>query len=148
MKSKATTAARILLGLVFFIFGLNKFLHFIPQPPPTGAAGEFFAGLAVSGYFFPLLASTEVAAGVALLMRRFVPLALTVLAPVIVNIVAFHAFLAPSGLPVAIVVLGLEVYLAWSYRSAFRAMLRPRDADVPPASEAARRATVEAHAGV
>ena len=146
MKSKAITAARVLLGLVFFVFGLNKFLHFIPQPPPQGAAGDFFIGLAASGYFFPLLASAEVIAGAALLMRRFVPLALSVLAPVIVNIVAFHAFLAPSGLPVAIVVLGLELFLAWSYRAAFRAMLHARDADLPPASEAHRRAAVEAHA--
>ena len=146
MKSKAVTAARILLGLVFFVFGLNTFLHFIPQPPPEGAAGDFFIGLAAAGYFFPLLASTEVIAGAALLTRRFVPLALTVLAPVIVNIVAFHAFLAPAGLPVAIAVLGLEVFLAWSYQAVFRAILQARDPDAPPASEARRGAPVDAHA--
>ncbi|HZU83802.1 MAG TPA: DoxX family protein, partial [Polyangiaceae bacterium] len=106
MKSKATTAARVLLGLVFFVFGLNKFLHFIPMSPMPGPAGDFFIALAGTGYFLPLLAATETIAGAALLARRFVPLALTVLAPIVVNIVAFHVFLAPSGLPLAVVILG------------------------------------------
>jgi uncharacterized membrane protein YphA (DoxX/SURF4 family) len=123
MKARASHAARILLGLIFFVFGLNGFLHFIPQPPISGPPAEFFKLLVGSGYLFQLLKSTEVIAGAALLSGRFVPLALTVLAPVVVNIVSFHAFLAPSGLPLAIVVLALEVFLAWSYRSAFRPML-------------------------
>jgi hypothetical protein len=76
-----------------------------------------------TGYFLNLVKGTEVLVGALLLLNRFVPLALTILAPVIVNIVAIHAFLAPSGLGMAVVILGLELYLAWSYRSAFRAML-------------------------
>ena len=126
MKSKSTTAARIVLGLVFFVFGLNGFLHFFSLPPMEGRAGEFFAGLAASGYFFPLLAGTQTIAGAALLVGRFVPLALIVLAPIVVNIVAVHVFLAPSGLPLAVLVLGLESSLAWSYRAAFRPLLRAR----------------------
>ncbi|HTO06782.1 MAG TPA: DoxX family membrane protein [Myxococcota bacterium] len=122
--SKTTTAARILLGAVFFVFGLNKLLHFIPQPPITGPAAEFMGALIASGYFLPLLAATEIVSGLALLTGRYVPLALVLLAPVVVNIVAFHTFLAPAGLPVALVVLALEVFLASQYRSAFRSVLR------------------------
>jgi uncharacterized membrane protein YphA (DoxX/SURF4 family) len=123
MKAKASHAARVLLGLIFFVFGLNGFLHFIPQPPISGPPADFFKLLVGSGYLFQLLKSTEVIAGAVLLSGRFVPLALAVLAPVVVNIVAFHLFLAPSGLPLPIVVLALEIFLAWSYRGAFRPML-------------------------
>ena len=123
----ATLTARILLGLVFFIFGLNGFLNFIPMPPMQGAAAQVMGGLAASHYFFPLLALTETLAGAALLARRFVPLALLVLAPLILNICAIHLFLNPSGIPHAIVLLALEVFLAWSYRSAFSPLLRAQD---------------------
>jgi hypothetical protein len=124
---KTTAAARILLGLVFLVFGLNGFLHFIPMPPPQGKAGQLMAGFAATGYFMPLLFGTQAIAGAALLVRRFVPLALTVLAPIIVNIVAFHVFLEPSGLPLALIVLALEIFLAWSYRAAFHSVLQARD---------------------
>jgi uncharacterized membrane protein YphA (DoxX/SURF4 family) len=122
-----TTVARILLGLVFFIFGLNGFLHFMPQPKtmPEGAAA-FFGALVNTGYMLPLIMGTQFLVGVLLLSNLFVPLALALIAPVIVNIIAFHAFLAPSGLPVAGVVLALELYLAWAYRMTFRPMLAMR----------------------
>ncbi len=128
--NKLTTAARVLLGLVFFVFGLNGFLNFLPQPPHPAAAGAFLGGLFASGYFFPLLKGTETLAGALLLSGRFVPLALAVLAPVIVNIVAFHAFLDPSGIVVPLVIVALEVFLAYSYRSVFRPMLQARVAPV------------------
>lgn len=126
MKTKATHGARIVLGLIFFLFGLNGFLNFIPQPPMSGPPASFAGALIATGYLFPLLKSTEVAAGALLLSGRLVPLALTVLAPVIVNIVAFHLFLAPSGLPVPIVVVALEIFLAHSYWSAFAGLMRVR----------------------
>jgi uncharacterized membrane protein YphA (DoxX/SURF4 family) len=133
---KLTTIARIVLGLIFVVFGLNGFLHFIPAPPPTGKALTFFMGLLGSGYFFPLLKTFEILSGIALLTNRFVPLAVTVLAPIIINIIAFHLFLAPSGLPVAIVVLAAELILARAYREAFAPMLRARTspAGVPAAA--------------
>ncbi len=123
------TIARMLLGLMFFVFGLNGFLNFIPPPPkeslPAGLV-DFSAAMMKTGYLFQLVKGTEVLMGLLLLVNRFVPLALTILAPVIVNIVAAHAFLAPSGVAMAVVILGLELYLAWSYRSAFRPMLAAR----------------------
>lgn len=130
------TAARTLLGLTFVVFGLNGFLNFLPQQPLPEAAMPFLGGLAKAGYFFPMLKGLEVLAGLALLSGRFVPLALAVLAPIIVNIAAFHLVLAPAYGMVALLV-GLEVYLAWSYRDAFAPMLRARTA--PSASPASRR---------
>jgi hypothetical protein len=141
---KAVVAARIVLGLVFFVFGLNGFLHFLPQPPMSGPPAQLLGALIASGYLFSLLKVTEVASGALLLAGRFVPLALTVLAPVIVNIVAFHAFLAPSGLPLALLVLALEVFLAYSYRSAFRPMLGANVAPDATSSPQGRRETATA----
>jgi hypothetical protein len=146
MKTKAIHASRILLGLIFAVFGLNGFFHFLPQPPMSGPPAAFVGALFASGYFFPLLKGTEVISGALLLSNRLVPLALTVLAPVIVNIVAFHAFLAPSGLALPIVIVALEVFLARSYRSVFRPVLRVHaepdstheEATLGPAGAAAR----------
>ena len=122
------TIARVLLGLMFFVFGLNGFLNFIPQPkdPIPEGAMAFAGAMMKTGYLFQLVKGTEVVAGALLLVNRFVPLSLVILAPVLVNIVAFHVFLAPSGLGMIAVILALELYLAWAYRSAFRAMLAAR----------------------
>lgn len=123
------TIARVLLGLMFFIFGLMGLLNLMPPPPPeTLPPGlvAFSEAMMKTGYLFQLVKVTEVVVGALLLLNRFVPLALALIAPVIVNIVAVHAFLAPSGLAMAVVILGLELYLAWSYRSAFRPMLAAR----------------------
>src|SRR5438477_1745787 len=94
---KIPTVARIGLGLVFMVFGFNKLLHFLPQPPISGPPAEFFGALFATGYMLPLLATTEIVAGLMLLSGRFVPLAVALLAPVIVNIVGFHIFLAKGG---------------------------------------------------
>lgn len=136
ISSKATTVARVLVGLTFFVFGLNGFFNFIPAPAHPGPAGAFLGGLAASGYFFPFLKATETIAGAALLANRYVPLALAVLAPVVLNIFAFHIALDPSGAAVAIVLLGLEVFLAWSYRAVYRPMLA---AKVSPTATSAQR---------
>jgi uncharacterized membrane protein YphA (DoxX/SURF4 family) len=124
MKAKIPLVVRILLGLLFFVFGLNGALNFLPMPPMTGRAATFMTGIMSAGYFGPLLTMVEVLGGAALLAGRFVPLALTVLAPVVVNIVLFHVSVAPEGLPVAIFVLISEVYLAWAYRDSFRGVLQ------------------------
>ena len=130
MSTRATprlpTIARYLLGLVFTVFGLNFFLHFLPAPPLEGPAGAFIGALAASGYVMTIVKLVEIGAGILLLANRFVPLALALLAPIVVNIVAFHALLAPAGMILPLVVLALEVYLAWAYRAAFAPMLRAR----------------------
>ncbi len=124
------TIARVLLGLMFFVFGLNGFLNFIPPPKegiPEGAMA-FSVAMMKTGYLMQLVKGTEVFVGLLLLLNRFVPLALTILAPVLVNIVAFHIFLAPapSGMVMAGIIVALELYLAWSYRDVFRPMLAAR----------------------
>jgi uncharacterized membrane protein YphA (DoxX/SURF4 family) len=120
--------ARILMGLMFFVFGLNGFLHFIPEPktPMPEGAMAFAGALMKTGYMFPLVVGTQLLVGILLLLNRFVPLALALITPIIVGIVTFHIFLAPSGTTMAIVVLILLLYLAWAYRSAFRPMLAAR----------------------
>jgi uncharacterized membrane protein YphA (DoxX/SURF4 family) len=128
MKAKLVIGARVLLGLIFFVFGLNFFLHFIPQPPPTGPAGAFAGAMFATGYLFVVLKVIEVVSGALLIAGRFVPLVLAVLAPIVINILLFHGFLAPAGIPLAIVILALELFLAWSYRSVYRPMLAARAA--------------------
>ena len=128
MKSKLTIAARVLLGIVFFGIGLNGVLHLVPLPPAEGAAAVFIKGLIASRYFFPLLFVTYLLTGAALMMDRFVPLALTVLAPIIVNVAVMHLFVPSSGAEIclAALVTVLELFLAWSYREAFRPLLSAR----------------------
>jgi hypothetical protein len=135
MSSKtAALVSRSLLGVVLVVFGLNGFLNFLPMPPAEGVAATFMGGLGASGYFFPLLKATEILIGLALLANRFVPLALVVLAPISVNIVAFHLFLAPAGIGPAAVVAALNAGVAYLYRDAFRCVLAART-DVPAPEE-------------
>jgi uncharacterized membrane protein YphA (DoxX/SURF4 family) len=125
--------ARILMGLIFLTFGLNGFLNFIPPPktPMPEAATTFITALAGTGYLLRLIMGTQLMVGIMLLLNRFVPLALAVIAPIIVGIMTFHIFLQPAGLPPASVVFILEVYLAWIYRKAFRPMLAFRSRPEP-----------------
>jgi hypothetical protein len=125
LSHKAPVAARLLLGGAFLLFGLNGFFQFLPMPPVPGRAGEFLGALAATGYMFPLIKGTEVAAGALLLTGRFVPLALTLLAPVVVNILAYHAALAPAGLGLPVVLAALGIYLAYAYRASFAGVLAP-----------------------
>jgi uncharacterized membrane protein YphA (DoxX/SURF4 family) len=122
------TVARILMGLMFFVFGLNGFVHFIPQPktPMPEGAVAFATALMKTGYMMPLVMGTQLLVGVLLLLNRFVPLALALIAPIIVGILAFHVFLAPATIGPGIVVFVLEMYLAWAYRNTFRPMLAAR----------------------
>ncbi len=116
--------ARILLGLIFTIFGLNGFLHFIPTGPlPAGPAGQYFSALSESHYM-DFIFAVQLIGGIVLLIGRYVPLALTVLAPVIVNIVLFHATMAPSGLPLAIVTVILWLLAAHRFRANFAGLLQ------------------------
>ena len=131
---KAKTAVRLALGAIFTVFGLNGFLHFLPMPAPSGLSAVFMGGLGATGYFFPLLKGTEVVAGLLLLGNRYVPLALTVLAPIVVNIVAFHAFLAPAGIALPLVIVALGLYLAYTERAVFAPILQAKSNEPVPAS--------------
>ncbi|MFP5231988.1 MAG: hypothetical protein ACLGQX_05085 [Acidobacteriota bacterium] len=114
----ASLIARYLLGLIFLIFGANGFLHFIPMPPPAGVAGQYMGALFVS-HLLVVIFLLQLLGAILLLVGRYVPLALVLLGPVIVNIVLFHAFMAPSGLPLATLVVLLWLLTAWSVRESF-----------------------------
>ena len=119
------TIARVLLGLIFTVFGLNGFFNFMPPPELPEGAGAFMGALAGSGYFFPFLKLTETVCGLLLLSNKMVPLALTILAPVVLNIVLFHVFLAPAPAAIAVPILCVVLlgYLAYTYRGYFSGVL-------------------------
>lgn len=121
----ASTIARYLLGIIFLVFGLNGFLHFIPTPPPEGLAGQFM-GVLFASHFFVLIFGVQVIGAVLLLANRFVPLALTILAPVIANILTFHVLMAPSGLPPAILVTVLWSLIFVDARTTFAVLFQSR----------------------
>src|SRR6202051_3072059 len=121
----ASAVARYLAGVTFLVFGLNGFLHFIPLPPPTGVAGQFLGALFVSHYLWVIF-GFQVIAAVLLLVNRYVSLAVAILAPVLVNILTFHALMAPSGLPFALFVTVLWALIFLDVRTAFAGLLQAR----------------------
>jgi putative oxidoreductase len=121
----ASVIARYLAGLIFLVFGLNGFLHFIPLPPPAGIAGQFMGALYVSHYLWVIFAF-QVVAGLLLLVNRYVPLAVALLAPVLVNILTFHLLMAPAGLPMALFVAILWAAIFIQVRPAFSGLFQSR----------------------
>ncbi len=107
---------RSLLGLIFLIFGLNFFLHFIPVAMPAGKAGAFEGGLFGAGYFFPFMKVIEIVSGLFLLINRYTAFFLLLLFPITLNIFLFHAFLAPVGVPLAGPMLLFNLFLGFAYR--------------------------------
>jgi uncharacterized membrane protein YphA (DoxX/SURF4 family) len=144
----APIALRILLGFVFTAAGAIGLFQLAPTPRHAGVAGLFAGGLAAAGYFFPLLKATELVAGLLLLSGRFVPLALTVLAPIVLNIAAFHFLLEPEGAPVAAFLVLAEGGLAWFHRDAFAPLFRSTSKRAPqPDAVAHAPAALDAQTG-
>ena len=121
----ASVIARYLAGVIFLVMGLNGFLNFIPLPPPGGIAGQFMDALYVSHYLWVIFAF-QLLAAVLLLVNRYVPLAVALLAPIIVNILSFHALMAPSGLPLALFVAVLWALIFVNVRPAFAGLFQSR----------------------
>jgi uncharacterized membrane protein YphA (DoxX/SURF4 family) len=120
-----TIIVRMLLGLMFVVFGLNIFLHFIPMPEQKPSLMTDFANaLMKSGYMY-VIGFLQVAGGLLLLIGKYVPLGLTLLGPVIVNILLTHIFLEPTGLRMAIIVSVLALFLLWRYRANFAGLVKP-----------------------
>ncbi|MFS8097764.1 hypothetical protein LFM09_11550 [Lentzea alba] len=125
----ATIVTRVLTGLLFATTGLNGFLMFMPAPDPSTMAPEgvaFSGALYATGYMLQLASGVQLLSGILLIVGRFVPLALAMLAPMVVNIFLFHVFLEPAGTTVAVLVVAAEIGLAWAYRDRFRPMLQAR----------------------
>ena len=116
---KAETGLCLIFGLFWTVFGLNGFLHFFAPPKPSGAAASFMQALDQAGYIMPLVYTTQVITGLMFLTRRFVPLALLALAPVIANIMLYDLFLNRSGLVIGTIIVALYVVLLWQSRKVF-----------------------------
>ena len=121
----ASLIAQYLAGVIFLVFGLNGFLNFIPMPPPVGIAGQFLGVLYASQYLWVIF-GFQLIAGVLLLVNRYVALAVALLAPVIVNILSFHALMAPSGLPLALFLAALWALIFVDVRPAFTRLFQSR----------------------
>jgi uncharacterized membrane protein YphA (DoxX/SURF4 family) len=117
-----TVIVRSIFGLVFLVFGLNGLFHLFDMPPMPAAAQQFFGGLAATGYLLPVLFTVQAVCGALLLAGVLVPLALTLLAPIMVNIILFHIFLAPAEGLAAYVSLVLQLFLMWQYRDYYRSL--------------------------
>jgi len=133
----AATISRYLLGFVFLVFGLNGFFHFIPQPPPTGLALQFFIAVSAS-HFIAAVFAVQTLSGALLLLNRYVPLAITMLAGVLFNILDFHITIMHGGLGLPLFVTALWLIVAASVRSAFAGIFQAR-AQPEFVSVAARR---------
>lgn len=122
----AKTIIRILLGAIYFVFGLNFFFRVIPVPEPVAPAAAFEQAIFATGYLFPLVKIIEVVGGLMLLTNRFLPLGLVLLAPITLNILALHIFLDPAGMPMAVMLAAMHLFLGFSHREAFRPLLVAR----------------------
>ena len=122
----AVIGARVLLGLIFVVFGLHGFFQFsfIPAPEMNEAAGSFMGVLVGTGYFMIVVKLVELVSGLMILTGRFLPLGLILLAPVSVSILLFHTFLDQAGLGMAIFIVAMQLFLAWSYRDSFSGVLQ------------------------
>jgi putative oxidoreductase len=121
----AALIARILLGLVFVFFGSNAFLHFLPMITPPGTAGQFLSAIFVSHYVY-VIGGLQVLGGLLLLINRYVPLALVLLGPVIVNIFFYHLLMDRMGLPLALIVVILWFIIYFRYRQYFSGLFVQR----------------------
>jgi uncharacterized membrane protein YphA (DoxX/SURF4 family) len=127
----AFVIARVVLGLVFTVFGLNSFLHFFPNPPVPGLAGQFMGAL-LSSHYYVIAFGTELIGGALLLSNRYVPLALTLLGPVIVNILSFHMFLDSKNMAPAIIVTALWFVVFSQVRNAFARLFVAKPSEAEP----------------
>lgn len=110
---------RLIFGLMFFVFGLNQFFHFIPMEMPAGDAGNFVMALVNAKYFIPMLGVFQTICGLSLLLNRFVPLALIMLIPITLNILLFHIYLAPEGMMMGVLVFLINIFLMYAYRNQY-----------------------------
>ena len=123
MNKNIHTGARLILGLVFVIFGLNGFLHFMPNPTPTAEAGALFVAFGKTGYFFPMIKSIEVLVGGMFLTNLFAPLAAVIITPVLVGITTIHLFLNPSSIPLMIILHVLHGIIVFGYKKNYQGLL-------------------------
>lgn len=119
----ATLICRIILGLIYLVFGLDYYLHFIPyQPNHTGAAAEFKNGLMAAGYLYPMMKSIQIVGGISLLINRYAPFSAVALFPISVNVFLFHTILVPSGWFMGVLLIVPNIFLGYAWRKYYRGM--------------------------
>lgn len=123
---KAQLIVRILLGLILVIFGLNKFLQFMPMPAMPEAAGEFMGVLVKSGYIMPIVAIIEIAVGVLLLINKYQSLAIVVVFPVLLNAFLFHLFLDIAGIGGAAIAMAMNIFLFFANKESYKSLLNTK----------------------
>jgi putative oxidoreductase len=124
LMNKGKLIVRVVLGLMLVVFGLNKFLQFMPMPPMPEAAGAFMGALVTSGYIMTIVAIVEIVTGILLLVNKFQPLTLVVLFPILLNAFLFHLFLDLAGIGGAVVALAMNVFLMFANKEAYSAVLK------------------------
>ena len=123
LMKTATIILRILLGLLYLIFGLDYFLHFIPyQPEHTGAAAALKNGLMATGYIYPMMKTIQVVGGLSLIINRYAPFAAVVVFPISLNVFLFHTILVPSGWLMGVLLLGPNLFLGYAYRNYYKGL--------------------------
>jgi putative oxidoreductase len=119
----ATTISRIVLGLIYLVFGLDYFMHFIPyQPNHTGRVAAFKEALTNTGYFYPMIKSIQIAGGLSLLVNRYAPFFAVVLFPISLNVLLYHTILVPSGWLMGVILILPNLFLGYAYRKYYRGM--------------------------
>ncbi|MBB6112198.1 hypothetical protein [Mucilaginibacter lappiensis] len=118
----AVIIGRSLLGLIYVLFGLSFFFHFIKIPAMPLAGREFQGALLKSGYFFQFLKITEITCGAFLLINRYTAFFLVIISPVTLNIFLFHVFLSPPGLTFVIMMLAINLFLGYAYRKYYHSV--------------------------
>lgn len=119
----STTICRVLLGIIYLVFGLDYFFHFIPyQPNHTGRVAAFKAALMNVGYFYPMIKSIQIVGGFSLLVNRYAPFFAVVLFPISVNVLLYHTFLVPSGWLMGVVLMVPNLFLGYAYREYYKGM--------------------------
>lgn len=129
--NKLVFSSRLLLGLLFLVFGLNGFLHFLPQPEVSESAAQFMGALVQSGYMIPLVFAVQLTVGILLLLGRFVPLALILITPITVNIIGFHLAMDLKSIGPGILVAILQIYLLFAYLPSYKSLLEMKARPVP-----------------
>ena len=120
--NRIVVGTRVALGLVFFIVGTIGLLRLAPIPTYTGRAADFLEALRATNYLWATINALQVLCGALLGLGFFVPLMLVLLAPLVFNIVLYHIFLEPVGLPIAVILLALELFLAYCHRASFQSL--------------------------
>jgi len=123
---KAIIAARIVLAIIYLVYGTNYFLHFFPSSLPPGKAGDFMGGLRQSGYLFEYMKAMQIIGAVLLFINRWAVMTTIVLFPISLNIFLFHVFLQLNGLGTAVILIAANLFLLYAYRPHYRVLLAKR----------------------